>query len=111
MYCTAGPAEKGGSTGSSPQATVKRAVADLAPANHLDDLIPVNKQFDPQNFIRQHGSPPSNDRGGAMCLNYHVRGQCRQDCDRGPQQGAKSDHRRHSKSETARLVVYLSKGK
>ena len=106
IYCTAAPAEKVGSTGSSPQATVKRAVADLAPANHLDDLIPVNKQFDPQNFIRQHGS-----RNGAMCLNYHVRGQCRQDCDRGPQQGAKSDHRRHSKSETARLVAYLSKGK
>ena len=91
--------------------TPQRGTQITAPTNHLDALVPVNKSFDPAAFIRNHGSPPMNDKGGPMCLLYHVRGQCLQDCARGPTQGAKSDHRRHSKSETGRLVAYLSNDK
>ena len=101
QYCTT--TEKATSPDSA-----KKAGLPATPANHLDPLVPVDKTFDPKAFIRLHGNPPNNDKGGAMCLLYHVRGQCKQDCDRGPLQGAKSDHRRHSKSESERLAKYLS---
>ena len=110
QYCAGGTTEKLAPTGNTTsQPVLKKGVYESTPANHLSDLVPVNKQFDPQAFIRLHGAPPNNDKGGAMCLLYHVKGQCRQDCDRG--QGVKSDHRRHSQSETAKLVAYLNKGK
>ena len=92
-------------------AASQRGIQTTAPANHLDALVPINKSFDPAAFIRNHGPPPMNDKGGPMCLLYHVWGQCVQDCARGSMQSEKSDHRRHSKSETGRLVAYLSKGK
>ena len=109
QYCAGGTVEKVVSATNTGQSLVKKGGTESTPANHLDDLIPVNKQFDPQAFIRLHGAPPNNDKGGAMCLLYHVKGQCRNDCDRG--QGAKSDHRRHSKAEATRLAAYLNKGK
>lgn len=89
-------------------ASTYRGTTIITPSHHLDNLVPVNEVFDPKQFIRDHGDPPRNDNGGAMCLLYHVRGQCKQECERGPTQGVKSDHRRHNKAESERLLNYLN---
>jgi hypothetical protein len=71
--------------------------------------VPIQKGFVPKKHIAAHGNPPTNDKGGLMCLSFHVRGACRHECDRGPSQGAKNDHRHHNAAESARLAEYLAK--
>ena len=79
------------------------------PASDLDPLVKVRANFNIRSHIIAHGPPPHNDGGGLMCLSYHVRGGCRHECDRGMSSGAASDHKRHSVSETKRLIAYLDK--
>jgi hypothetical protein len=78
------------------------------PAHSLDSKVKVRARFDVPAHIRAHGTPPLNDAGGSMCLSFHVRGSCRHDCDRASAVGAKDDHKRHSESETQRLVAFLN---
>ena len=83
-----------------------QAARVVAPPAHLDATI-RNTSFNPSTFITKHGTPPLNDKGVVMCLSYHVRGYCKLDCERGV--GSKSDHRRHTAAEAAKLVKYLAK--
>lgn len=78
-----------------------------APKELLDAAIPVRGNFNIKAHIAAHGTPPTNDAGGLMCLSFHARGSCRVECDRGPNSGAGNDHKRHNQEETQRLKAYL----
>ena len=78
-----------------------------APKELLDAAIPVRGNFNIKSHIATHGTPPANDAGGLMCLSFHARGNCRSECDRGPNSGAGNDHKRHNQGETQRLKAYL----
>ena len=77
------------------------AYFDVAPNLH-DSALQLPPRFNPRQFIRTHGPPPSNSTNNPMCLNYHVKHRCRFDCDR------LGDHRQHTPVETARLNAYLT---
>jgi hypothetical protein len=92
-----------GSATATNAATPTRTYNLKAPASALNlNVVPLQPKFQAYNFIDAHGMPPKNDKGQAMCLNFHVLGKCYRNCRR------KSDHRKHTETDSKKLAKYLA---